>query len=552
MSVARLVSKVRRLQRLRPKTKTRTTSAAHEARERARAEAAEAATRGAIAPLFPEYFDKPVEFALIVLGLRLCRAQRRILKAIARSKRVAIRSGQKTGKSTAFVAAALWWAATRPRGRVLLTAPGYRQVKKVLWKELRRICFDSNNTREDKRTVAEVLNVEPALDPETGMQWPDGREIVGFAASSPGATQGFSGPEMLIVIDEGSDVDDDIMEAHEGNTAAGGSICAASNPIKSIGWFFEAFHSQAEYWTPIHLSSEDTPNVLGDEPPIPGLADKAFINDMRRKHGVKSKFYLERILGQFSGSGSNTVVGLALVDSATARYRTNVAKAWHAKHGETPPADGIPLDDLALVADLSRNDPAPLEFGLDVARYGDDDTTIAPRRGKRLFPLISIHGAEGNQIAGKLLEVVRMCRRIDEVPAVKIDCTGGYGTSPADILRANHSSEVLVVEVNSSSRADDDTTYANMRAQMHFGFAQFLKEGGELPDDTKLRVELLAPTYKFDANRRYLVEPKDAIKKRIKRSPDKADAAALAVLKATPGLVTYDEAYDDDIPLLRI
>ncbi len=52
------------------------------------------------------------------LALRSDVAQRRILEAIAGHAKVAIRSGQKTGKSTSFVAAALWWVATRKRGMV--------------------------------------------------------------------------------------------------------------------------------------------------------------------------------------------------------------------------------------------------------------------------------------------------------------------------------------------------------------------------------------------------------------------------------------------------
>lgn len=460
-----------------------------------------------------------------MLGLYLCRAQRRILEAIARGTRVIIRSGQKTGKSTSFVAAALWWAATRARGRVLLTAPGYRQVKKVLWKELRRIAFDAGNRRPDKQRVVDVLGVHPALDPETGMQWPDGREIVGFAANNAGSTQGFSGPEMLIVIDEGSEVDDDIFEAHEGNTASGGRILAASNPIHNTGWFYEAFHSQREFWEPIHLSSEDSPNVTGEEEHVPGLAMPDFIEKMKKKHGVDSAFYQIRIRGEFAGTATNTVVGLKLVEAACKKWKANLAVVYS----------------------------EPLEFGVDVARFGDDETTIAPRRGPRIYPLIDVQGADGNTVAGLVLKAVRELRFPGERPIVKIDGTGGYGSSPIDILRTHHSDEVEVVEVNASSKADDEEKYANLRAQMHFGVAEFLAEGGELPaNDRRLEADLLAPTYQFDARRRFLVEPKAKVKQRLKRSPDRGDAVALAVYKASSAALEYDPSYDEDLPSMRV
>lgn len=461
-----------------------------------------AATSGQTAPLFLEYVDDPVGFAKTLLGLRLARAQRRILAAIARKRRVVIRSGQKTGKSTCFVIAALWWACTRRRARVIFTAPGNRQVRDVLWKELRRIC---RGVTPDGRTVSALVGVIPAKLPDTGMQWPDGREIIGFSADTPTATQGFSSPELLVIIDEGSEVPDPIFEAFDGNTAAGGSILAASNPTENVGWFYEAFHSQAEAWDPYHLSSEDTPNCTGEEDRIEGLAEPAWIAEKKIQYGENSAFYLVRIKGDFAGQGSNTIVGLAMLNEAHRLYAAHEG--------------AVRIE--------------PLEFGVDVARFGDDSTTIAPRRGRRIYPLISLQGFDNNEVAGKVLEAVRELRRPGEVPAIKIDCTGGHGTGPADILRTGHSREVQVVEVNASSRADDENTFTNLRAQLHFGVAQWLKDGGELPPDKKLDVELLAPTYTFDARRRFVVESKDKIKVRIRRSPDRADAVSLAVYRGT-------------------
>lgn len=519
MSVAAMLGRIRRLQKIKT---TRLTPArakrlkvteeeaqrAHEARERARAEAAEAAESGATAPLFLDYVDEPVRFAIEVLGLYLCRAQRRILEAIAKSRRVVIRSGQKTGKSTSFVAAALWWACTRARGRVLLTAPTHRQVKKVLWKELRRIVYDKKNLRSDGLRVVDVLHVTPPLDPDTGMQWPDGREIVGFAAESPGATQGFSGPEMLVVIDEGSDVDDDIFEAHEGNTAAGGRILAASQPLHNTGWFYDAFHSHREFWDTLHLSSEDTPNIKGDEAAIPGLADADFIDLMKKKYQEESAFYQIRIKGEFAGTATNTVVALALVEAACKRWTEN--------------------------ANEDRTEP--LELGVDVARFGDDATKIAARRGPRIYPLLEVQGANGTAIAKMVLQMVRTMRHTGEIPVVKIDGTGGYGSSPIDILTESHSDEVTVIEVNVSTAADDDEKYTNLRAQLHFGVAEWLNDGGELPaNDKELQSDLLAATYFFDARRRFQVEAKKDIKKRLGRSPDGGDAVALAIYGAGNG-----------------
>mgnify|MGYP000948661416 CR=1 FL=1 len=498
MSAFAIISRVRRLQKLRAERLAKPTTkrlTREQERERAR-------LSGRDAPLFPEYFDDPVGFAEKVLGVRLWRKQKRILLSIARHEKVAIRSGQKTGKTTAFIVAALWWAATRTHGRVLLTAPGNKQVRNILWKELRRIVYSRS---PDGRYVYEVLGVEPALLPSTGMQWPDGREIIGFAADVPENMQGFSGPEMLTIIDEGSGVENAIFEVIEGNSAAGGKIATASQPTKQTGWFFDAFHANREFWVLIEISSEETPNVTGEEEPIPGLATADYCAKRKAEYGETSQFYLIRIKGQFAGTASNAIIGLSLIESARQRYEAN---------------DNAESEDV-------------LNLGLDVARFGDDESALTPRRGNRVYPIRVVHGFDTIAIVGLVMEVVRDMRRPGEVPELKIDSSGGYGSGVADLLRAEHGREVAVYELNASEQSDDPEQFTNLRSQLHFATAEFLKEGGELPEDRKLEAELLTPTYGFDTRARRKVESKDEIKKRLKRSPDRADSLALAIYKAT-------------------
>jgi len=54
-----------------------------------------------------------------VLSVRPWSRQAEFLDAIAQHRRVAVRSGHKVGKSVGFAGAALWWVATRQRGRVI-------------------------------------------------------------------------------------------------------------------------------------------------------------------------------------------------------------------------------------------------------------------------------------------------------------------------------------------------------------------------------------------------------------------------------------------------
>jgi len=56
--------------------------------------------------------------------------------------------------------------------------------------------------------------------------------------------------------------------------------------------------------------------------------------------------------------------------------------------------------------------------------------------------------------------------------------------------------------------------------------ADWVKRGGALPNIPELVAELTVPAYTFK-NGKFLMEEKDQIKKRLKRSPDFADALAL-------------------------
>jgi hypothetical protein len=65
--------------------------------------------------------------------------------------------------------------------------------------------------------------------------------------------------------------------------------------------------------------------------------------------------------------------------------------------------------------------------------------------------------------------------------------------------------------------------YKNRRAEMYIEGSKWLKRGGKLPDDRELIGEMSAITYTFDQGA-FVIEPKDQIKARLGRSPDKADA----------------------------
>lgn len=294
----------------------------------------------------------------------------------------------------------------------MLTAPTNPQVDTVLWTELKRIVYDANNLRADGRRVVDVLGVEPAIKPQTGMQWPDGREIIGRVSDTPAATQGFSGPEVLILADEGSGIPDPIFEAHEGNTAGGGSILTASNPNLNFGWFFRAFHADSEHWTKHVLSSEDTPNCSGEEPPIPGLADREFIDSMRAKYGGReSPFYKVRISGLFADSQFQYIPTEAIELASTDDDLTAVAGGQH-------------------------------YAGLDIGRTNDLTVIVVLRYVRGIRHVVYVESMKRTDSDGLEAMVDRVFARFG-IKRLCIDATG-MGSFPADRIKKKHSERIDV------------------------------------------------------------------------------------------------------------
>ena len=165
-----------------------------------------------------------------------------------------------------------------------------------------------------------------------------------------------------------------------------------------------------------------------------------------------------------------------------------------------------------------------LVFGVDVARYGDDETVIAYRRGRdaRTEPWLVLKGLDTMEVAARVAREINLQRP----DAVFID-EGGVGAGVVDRLKQLG---MDIVPVNFGSRADGLTMAktANKRAEMWQRMKEWLsQEAVAIPTDTTLEAQLTAVEYKHDANNAILLEKKEDMRKRGLASPDRADALAL-------------------------
>ena len=210
-----------------------------------------------------------------------------------------------------------------------------------------------------------------------------------------------------------------------------------------------------------------------------------------------------------------------------------------------------------------------LVIGCDVARFGDDFTSIVVRRGNCVLHHETYNGMSTAHTAGRLKQLATTFgayiprraspeydplrdsddardwyahdpsyRRVIYLPGEKdrvddqvefyID-DDGVGGGVVD-----QSGDAVFYSVSGATRANDCEGYPNKRSELWFDVAERAARG-EL-DLSRLSKEslkliqrqVMAPMWKLDGAGRRVVEPKAVTKKRIGRSPDDADALNLA------------------------
>ena len=168
------------------------------------------------------------------------------------------------------------------------------------------------------------------------------------------------------------------------------------------------------------------------------------------------------------------------------------------------------------------------ELGVDVARYGLDQSVIAPRQGMKVYPLQVFSGIDTQELTGQVLTAARK----HNAKHIKVDVIG-MGAGVVDPLKAA-GAPVIPVNVGSASDVLDDDgnkVYVNLRAELWWALREALDpknpEPLALPPDDDLLGDLAAPTYKITGKGQTQRSRQGRDQKRLGHSPDRADAVML-------------------------
>ena len=208
-----------------------------------------------------------------------------------------------------------------------------------------------------------------------------------------------------------------------------------------------------------------------------------------------------------------------------AAYRNNPDEAIHVWGGQPrAQGDNSVLSRVSVRAAMSRDakESAPDEIGVDVARFGSDNTEMYRRKGAKTVDHKSFSKKDTVYIANAAWEMAGK----DSGVLIKVDDTG-VGGGVTDNLRRLGAS---VAPVNFGGSPSDKNKYTTVADEMWFGFPI---DEISIPDDPKLMEELAGRRYDYDKIGKRKVEPKSEFRKRYGRSPDKADALLLTFYRPT-------------------
>lgn len=191
--------------------------------------------------------------------------------------------------------------------------------------------------------------------------------------------------------------------------------------------------------------------------------------------------------------------------------------------------------EAAFGRDLEPETPT---LGVDVARFGDDDTVILAMDHPIVREISAYEGNRTTETASKTVEKAEEHGVPEE--NVVVD-TGGLGAGTGDTLY-EMDFDFQPVKYGESPIEDSEYkssffTFENLRSQMWWHLRRlFLHEeiAIDLPPDSsmamRLQSDVTAPRYDIRAGRKIIVEPKEGrsdtwgVKARLGRSPDTGDA----------------------------
>jgi hypothetical protein len=427
------------------------------------------------------------------------------MESVRDNSRVTVKSCHASGKSFVAARIVLNFLHSFTNSIVLTTAPTFRQVEDILWQEIRSGFY---NARCPEAMAGTMLNTRYDLG--------DGWFGIGLSTDNPDRFQGYHSNHILVVVDEASGIEKNIFDAIEGITSTGYTrILLIGNPTDPTGYFAETF--KHDIWKKFTISCFDTPNFATirtiedlknsteEQRNLaivnPKLITPRWAYERIIEWGSESPLFQARVLGQFPEESDDTLIALKYVERALLNENSD---------GSRKIREG---DDW--------------QIGLDVARFGSDRTCFVIRQGSEVMSIDWFQKEDTMKTVGRAKYFLRTYPKA----RIFIDAIG-IGAGVVDRLNEDEEFRERIIGINVSEKAEDfeNVKFINQRAKFYWQLRdRFINNNIILIDRGSVVSDLTNLKYKFrSTDGAVQIESKEELKKRGLRSPDIADALALA------------------------
>lgn len=384
---------------------------------------------------------------------------------------IAVSSGHGAAKTSFASWVNRWFISCRPHPQIVTTANTETQLMTKTWRELAKWHKLSHNKDWFEWTATSYyLKAHPETWKANAIPW------------SENNTEAFAGTHeehVLVTFDEASKISDKIWEVTDGIFTTKKNIwLVLGNGTRNTGRFYECFHKNKRLW-------------------------KTWCIDSRTCRAA-NKSYLERLVEQYGGEDQDQsrVRVRGLFPKTATRQLISTEAVEKAQNFE---AEGFEY--------------LPKVLGCDIARFGENSSTICLRQGRKVFDIEVLPKQDLMTTAHCIAEAIKKHRPIQ----VFVDGSG-IGAGVVDKLRQLNFSAVDVNGGNSSI----NPRFLNKRAEMWWELKEAIETGNlELPKDQKLRDELTCIEYDYTDKGRIRLDRKTDIMEQFGFSPDRADALAL-------------------------
>ncbi|MEQ7008333.1 hypothetical protein ABN028_19350 [Actinopolymorpha sp. B17G11] len=536
--------------------------------------------------LYGLWHDTPSGFVEDVLGETLWGLQKQVIDAIAIPgiKRVVVPAAFGVGKTYLAGRMVAWAGAVNPVGSMVIvtTATRMRQVSNQLWPHIKTAVAKGNIHG------GETDQVQWKAKDQYGN---DVRIAYGFTAPEhdEAAMQGVHGtPRLLLVVDEAGGIAP-LIGAGTNNLLTGDAkLLAIGNPAMDTqgSWFekvtLEGESGEEPTTRAIRISALDSPGITGEPTPVcracvpnidghtiaggvpSHLPDRDWLNRTLRDYGVivpadaplhevaeaardSHPYIVAKVMAEFPKGTGNQVMPASWVEAA--------------ELAEDPTGEGyVRPCDLGLADETDTftvKRGAWIRLGVDVAADGGDEFAVYRAIGDVVHQVHSSSGAQNADpvvVGEKVLDQIDRAQKLADALGteakvrVKVDGNGlGWGVV-GNLQRwgknDRHKAEIVNVMVSESCELEDEGAVMRpyrkrdelwlagrflMQPDPSTGFGRL-----RLRVDQTCKVQMSLPKLGNNAQGYTVVESKKSMRARGVSSPDRAEAALLALYEPIP------------------